>query len=239
MRECKKRRSDEQILEAIRRFYQETGEIPTTVMFEQAKLGVSCPTAQARFGTWGNAVRLAIGKTRKRRGNKKGNMLPCLQCGKLAYKRPADLRKSSKSFCSKSCATIYKNIHNPGTSNRSKVEMYLDAKLREKYPSLIILFNDRLAIGLELDIFIPSLRLAVELNGNIHYEPIFGKDKFEKVKKRDQQKMIECYKKDIELAVVNTCHRYFTEKIGSKFFDIVTEIIDPILSRQNHAYKPA
>jgi len=46
------------------------------------------------------------------------------------------------------------------------------------YPDLVIHFNKKDAINSELDIYIPSLKLAFELNGIFHYEPIFGKENF-------------------------------------------------------------
>jgi hypothetical protein len=33
-----------------------------------------------------------------------------------------------------------------------------------------------------LDFYFPELRFAIELNGITHYEPIYGEDKFEKIK---------------------------------------------------------
>ena len=63
--------------------------------------------------------------------------------------------------------------------------MWLEEQLTSLYPKLDIHFNRKDTIGSELDIYIPSLNLAVELNGIFHYEPIFGKDKLSKIKTND------------------------------------------------------
>ena len=47
----------------------------------------------------------------------------CLQCEKEFEARPSEIKKSGGKFCSRSCATTYRNIHNNPTK---------DAKVREK-----------------------------------------------------------------------------------------------------------
>ena len=77
-----------------------------------------------------------------------------------------------------------------------------------------------------MDIFIPSLKIAFELNGIFHYEPIFPK-KFKNIQKRDKQKIIECYKRNIGLCVIDTSkQKNFTEKTSKIFLNIIQNIIE-------------
>jgi hypothetical protein len=76
-----------------------------------------------------------------------------------------------------SCST---NLTNFLGYNRSKLEIYLEQELIKLYSTLEIHFCRSDTIGSELDIYIPSLKLAFEINGIFHYKPIFGEDKLKK-----------------------------------------------------------
>ena len=96
-----------------------------------------------------------------------------------------------------------------------------------KYPNLHIDYNKTNAINAELDIYIPSLNLAFELNGIFHYEPIFGDKKLQQTKTNDQRKFQACLEKGIELCIIDTHNaKYFKKERDQKFLDIITNIID-------------
>ena len=42
--------------------------------------------------------------------------------------------------------------------------------------------------ALQIDIFLPTIGVAIEVDGPTHFEPIFGQDKLEKIQKSDRQK---------------------------------------------------
>lgn len=139
--------------------------------------------------------------------------------------------KSGKSFCSKKCSAIYNNTHKTTGTRRSKLEKWLESQLTLLYPNLEIKFNKHDAINSELDIHLPSLNLAFELNGIFHYEPIYGKDKLASIKNNDNRKFQACLEHNIELVIIDSSSlKYFKPINCQKYLDIILSIIDRKLS---------
>jgi len=111
------------------------------------------------------------------------------------------------------------------------MEAFIENKIIETYPNLGLLCNDReLLHGLELDYFFPSLKLAIELNGITHYEPIYGIDRLTRSQDSDKRKMLLCYDKGIELAVIDISFiKDFSKKRGLMVFEEIKKIIDPLI----------
>jgi len=152
----------------------------------------------------------------------------CDQCGKEIMRTEAWIKKVKHNFCSRSCAAKYQNAHKTSGYRRSKLEMYLEAKLAELYLDLEILYNDRqtLGNGLELDIYIPSRKLAFELNGPFHYIAAFGQGKLDKIQNNDSLKLQKCLELDIDLCVIDVSQqKYFTEKSSQKYLDIIKQFL--------------
>lgn len=79
---------------------------------------------------------------------------------------------------------------------------------------------------MELDIFMPSLRLAFELNGLFHYQPIFGAEKLSKIQKRDRNKTIACHAKQVDLCVIDVSGQSrFTEHSSQKYLSVIDKVI--------------
>jgi hypothetical protein len=135
--------------------------------------------------------------------------------------------KSVNRFCSKSCSATYNNKHKSFGIRRSKLEIYIEEQLTSIYPSLEIHYNRKDTINSELDIYIPSLKVAVELNGIFHYEPIFSSEQLAKSKNNDERKMQACLERGVELCVINTSHqKVFNPETSAKFLNIIRSIID-------------
>lgn len=155
----------------------------------------------------------------------------CLNCKKEFLKKNSQAKRSPNHFCSRSCSTIYANAHKTKGSNRSKLEIWIEDQLLNKYPNLQFQFNKKEAIGMELDIYSPELNVAFELNGIFHYEAIFDTKKLENTKKTDLSKTKACYDAKIDLCVIDTSsQKYFKESTSKKFLDIITNIIDSRIS---------
>ena len=150
----------------------------------------------------------------------------CKQCGKKFKKLLNQIKKFPNHFCSQSCAATWNNTHKTKGTRISKLELWLHAQLSKLYPNLTFHFNRKDTINSELDIYIPSLKLAFELNGIYHYEPIHGKDKLNSIQNNDNRKMLACAEQNIELCVidVNTM-KHFKEKKAMEFLTIITNII--------------
>lgn len=150
----------------------------------------------------------------------------CSQCGIEMIRRKSSF-KGKNVFCSQSCGATYNNTHKTHGTRRSKLEVFLEEKLKELYPNLHIVFNGKETINSELDIYIPSLKLAFELNGIFHYEPIYGADKLKSIQNNDTRKFQACLEKGIELCIVDTSKlKYFKISNVQKYLDIISSIIN-------------
>jgi hypothetical protein len=123
----------------------------------------------------------------------------CEQCLETFKKRSGRNKTVKHHFCSSSCAAKWNNAHKTKGTRISKLEVWLSTKLPELYPGLEFHFNRKDAINGELDIFIPTLKLAFELNGIFHYEPIYGPEKLASMQNNDARKAQACLERSIEL----------------------------------------
>lgn len=151
----------------------------------------------------------------------------CKQCEKHFLKISSQFKKHPNSFCSQSCAATYNNTHKTHGYRRSKFELYLEQILPAKYKELEFHFARKDAVNSELDIYLPSLKLAFELNGIFHYEPIYGQKQLEKTQNNDHRKFQACLERNIELCIIDVSSiTYFKPNRVQKFVDIITNIID-------------
>jgi hypothetical protein len=155
----------------------------------------------------------------------------CKTCDKEFIKRACQMKKTKGNFCSKSCAATFNNTHKTHGTRRSKLEVWLEEKLNPKYGESFFEFNQKSAINSELDIYCPSLKLAVELNGIFHYEPIYSAEKLKKIQNNDGRKYQACLERGIELCIIDVSKfGYFKPSGAQKFLDIICNIIDNKLS---------
>lgn len=147
----------------------------------------------------------------------------CLTCNSKVERYASLIAKNGRVFCNNSCAAIWKNKHrsSKGTT-RSKLEKWVEIKLLEKFSDLVFVFNETKAIGMELDIFIPKLNLAFELNGVFHYEDVFENGYLKTRIELDEKKRSLCLSNNIRLVEIDTRkQKNFSEKSSLEFLDII------------------
>lgn len=148
------------------------------------------------------------------------NFKKCKQCNKC-------ITGYRQLFCNNSCATTYNNKHKTHGTRRSKLEVYIEEKLIAEYLNLKFMFNTKDTIGSELDIFIPHLNIAFELNGIYHYRNIHGPTLLQRIQNNDLLKQKACKEKNITLYSIDTSTlSTFNEKAAIPFFNIIKEIIN-------------
>jgi hypothetical protein len=156
-----------------------------------------------------------------------GIRVPCKQCGRIIRKTPNEIRRTKANvFCSKSCAAVYNNSHRNHGIRRSRLEKFIEQQLGEEFPGLDIECNTTDPIGIELDFYFPELCLAIELNGVVHYKPIYGREKFESIQSKDRQKAILCLKNGIDLNVIDvSAAKNFSRKDGEVYWCVVKALV--------------
>jgi len=170
--------SIEDIKSDMRKIAKEIGKIPS--MKDYTKYGhYGKVTVQRLFGGydgWNKTLLDCFDKTLQKTPEPPVLVI-CLQCGTEFKKCVGEIKKTKNHFCCSSHAATYNNTHRKTGYRRSKLEVWAEGRLKELYPQLTIICNEKAAINSELDIFLPDLQLAFELNGIFHYEPIHGDKK--------------------------------------------------------------
>lgn len=167
----------------------------------------------------------------------------CAYCGiHHIRKYSSNLKKKDRSgklfFCNYACHMRYQQKTKTikiERCNRSKLERWLEIELTKIYPSLEILYNTRKIVSpYELGIYIPSLKLAIELNGPWHYFPIHGEKKLQKIQFGDMYKSDECRELKIALLTIDVSqYKNFNQKHNIKYLNYIIDVVNEKLLLKN------
>lgn len=156
----------------------------------------------------------------------------CANCNSVFRKQSIEIQRTINNFCSRSCCAQYNNRHkNLGATRRSKAEEYLCGLIRQDFPKIALTQNDRalLPSGLEIDILIAHCKLAIELNGPVHYFPVYGESKFKKIQAADLQKRQEIQNAGYNLIVINISTAGYFKKVKVMLGEYYLTFIKPLL----------
>jgi len=108
---------------------------------------------------------------------------------------------------------------------------YLCSLIRQDFPEIEVIQNDRdfLSSGLEIDVFIARCKIAIELNGPMHYFPIYGESKFRKIQYADSQKQLELQSAGYNLIVIDISAVGYFKKVRIVLENYYSTYIKPLL----------
>lgn len=220
----------DQVKDELLKMVQTLGRTPTaTEFFKTSNLkGCHNTSLSMLFGkTYYNTLLTYSGVPLNISSANKSVECKCTNCSISFLKNYSQYKKSNNHFCSRSCAATYNNKNKSTGNRRSKLEIYLEEQLNILYPDLEIHYNRKDTIQSELDIYIPSLKLAFELNGIFHFEPIYGEAKLEQIQTNDTNKFQKCQQHGISLCIIDTSsQKRFTTLSSQKYLDIIIMVIE-------------
>lgn len=152
----------------------------------------------------------------------------CANCSDKFFKLPSQNRsKKGNSFCSKSCAVSFNNRNKEYGTRRSKLEIYIEEQIKLHFSNLTFVCNGKEEIGSELDFYFPDLKLAIQINGVLHFQPIYGQEKLDQIKRLDQEKRDVCASKGITLFELDCQNdKYLNKKLKNERWKQIEELIN-------------
>lgn len=131
----------------------------------------------------------------------------CKSCSKEIL-RYETVIKSEFIFCSHRCAGKHYSQFTK-RKEKSNLEKFLLYKIQENFPFLKVICSDRnQCSGLELDFYFLDLNLGIEINGPVHYDPIYGETYLQSIQERDSRKAKICEFKNIELVLIKNYGKF-------------------------------
>lgn len=163
-------------------------------------------------------------------------LVTCANCNKSFFKNQSQIKQTNNNFCSKSCAATFNNKNKKYGIRRSKLEKLIEEHILQFYPNLQFLCNNKEIIGSELDFYFPSLRLAIQINGIFHSQPIYGQEKLDKIIQLDQEKRDKCNRLLIKLIEIDcSTDKYLNKSLIKKRLEEIDNILAETRELESHA----
>lgn len=144
----------------------------------------------------------------------------CLNCGEIIESRKIRI------FCSKSCATNYRNLYTDQAKNggrksvisqnrRSKNEIFFSELCLENFDDVKL--NEQIFNGWDADVILIKYKLAIMWNGIWHYKKIGEKHSLLQVQNRDNIKIHEIIKCGYVPYIIKDLGKYNKEFVKTEF----------------------
>lgn len=164
----------------------------------------------------------------------KAKEVSCQTCGKSFVKQFTQIKLTKNNFCSRSCSATYHNTHKTTGFRRSKLEKFLEEKISETFPNEECIYNNVEIINSELDIYFPKLKLAIQINGPLHYKPIYGDKKLARIIEIDELKRVICKAQNINLIEIDVSNdSYFNGTKNKRWLEVKSIIDSSIYDRHS------
>lgn len=162
----------------------------------------------------------------------RASRIVCTECGVHVRRPPSEIAKVRRPFCSRRCSMIYRNRGKDlGKTKRSRGEEYLAELIASEFPGISVQRNvrDVLPSGLEIDLLLPDLGIAIEVNGPVHVLPIYGEDKLSAVQAIDRRKRVEIDAAGLRLVEIDISHCRSGKKTSAALDHLYASHIRPLL----------
>jgi hypothetical protein len=160
----------------------------------------------------------------------------CLICNVLFMKKLKNVKTKPRHCCSRKCSNILIKEKKDWGGNRSKLEIAIEEHFKVIFPFIMIEYNET-KIGYELDISVPCLELAIEINGIFHYEPIFGEEELLRKQQIDREKVVKCGELGIKLFVINVSKDKDNKKIRAQRISEVEQIVRDRINELDYVFE--
>lgn len=147
----------------------------------------------------------------------------CIHCNKEYYVRKS--KQETSKYCSKSCATTYRNLNGMGRNGgiksilsqnrRSKNEIYFSELCIEYFKD--VKCNEPMFNGWDADVIIEDIKHAVLWNGAWHYKKITEKHSVKQVQNRDKIKIKEITKAGYTPYIIKDMGKYNPAFVKEQF----------------------
>lgn len=195
-----------------------------------------CSRSCANSRNWSKTDKEKKSKALKGKHIKSGNYVTevtteCKNCKKKFTHR----KSKNRTFCSKSCNTIYYNKWGRSrkgglrsaqvqkNSRRSKNEIYFYELCKDKFKKVI--HNEPIFNGWDADVIIEDLKIAVMWNGAWHYKKITRAHSVAQVQNRDKIKVGEIKSCGYTPYIIKDMGKYNPEFVEKEFEKFASEMI--------------
>jgi very-short-patch-repair endonuclease len=115
----------------------------------------------------------------------------------------------------------------------SKAEKFLRRRLLEENYDVLLHKKDLIPGDYEIDIFLPALKIVIEIDGRHHFEPVWGEERLKKVIEYDAKKNGLLMSKGYSVIRIKYLCNKMTRAVGEKMWAKIKPMIDNISTHKS------